>query len=250
MPRLNRKSELWSHITSVSALRDQPTSPGSTTLSAAAAAGATSLTVAAITNFAVTEPIRVGRGEETEYVRIHPSTAPSGSTITLDPSTPLRYAHAVGDPVVELVATDVGHVADGGLDLELAGSIEDVNAATQRMLFGQLTGFLDIMASFGLLGYNVENIAFALGLSEATRVLGAGTAGDPRTLTVDMTNTLEVNDIALQFLGARKDGTSVRITAMACELDPSLQFTMQRGSKLILPIKANSTGGLLYETWS
>lgn len=248
MARLNNKKELWSHLSSVAALRDATGTFGSTTLSAAAAAGATTLTVAAITNFAVGEPIRVGSGENTEYVRVHNSTAPTGTTITLEASTPLRYAHAIGDAVVELVSTDPGHIEDGGVTLDLSGSVEDVNAATQRMLFGQLTGFLDIAFSFGLLGYNVENIALALGMLE-TRVLGAGTVADPRTLTVDASQILEQTDIALQFLGARKDGASVRITAMACELDPSIQFTMARGSKLAIPVKGNSTGGLLYETW-
>lgn len=248
MARLNRKSELWSHLTSVSVLRDQPTSPGSTTLSSAIAAGVMVLPVAAITNFAVGEPIRLGRGEETEYVRVHNSTAPSGGNITLEASTPTRYAHPIGDPVVELVATDPGHIEDGGVTLDLNGSVEDVNSATQRMLLGQLTGFLDIAFNFGLLGFNVENLALALGMNE-TRVLGTGGATSPRTLTVDFSRALEVNDIALQFLGARKDGASVRITAMACEIDPSIQFTMARGSKLAIPVKGNSTGGLLYETW-
>lgn len=248
MARLNRKSELWSHLTQVLAIRDQTSSPGNTTLSAAAAAGATSLTVNAITNFAVGEPIRVGRGEEQEYVRIHGSTAPTGSTITLEASTPLRYAHAIGDPVYECVATDVGHIEDGGVTLDLNGTVEDVNSAIQRMLFGQLTGFLDIAFSFGLLGFNVENLAFALGMLES-RVLGTGGPTAPRTLTVDFSRALEVNDIALQFLGATKEGKTVRITAMACELDPSIKFTYARGSKLAIPVKGNSTGGLLYETW-
>lgn len=249
MARLNRKSELWSHITGALALRDKVTTPLSTATTAAAAVGATSLTVAAITNAAIGDPIRLGRGEEREYLRIHNSTAPTGSTITLEASTPVRYAHAIGDPVVELEATDLGHVEEGGLALEMPGSVEDVNSAVEALLHGQLLGNVGMHASFGLLGYSLENFAFAFGMNEATRVLGSGTPTAPRTLTVDFAAIREQNDIMLQWLGVRKDGLTVRLTAMACELDPSFSFTLARGQKVFLPIKARITGGLLYETW-
>jgi hypothetical protein len=249
MSRLNKKGELYASITSIKALRDATGTFGSTTVNAALAVGAASMTVAAITNFAVGQEIRVGRGEETEYLRIHSATAPTGTTITFDPATLPQYAHAVGDAVVQLAATDLGHVEEGGVDLDMAGNVEDVNSATQRILLGQLAGYESINMSFGLLGYNVENLAFALGMNEATHIFGTGGATAPRTLTIDYARAREQNDIILQLLGARKDGVAVRLTAMACELDPSTSLTLARGSKAPIPVKALVTGGLLYEMW-
>lgn len=249
MARLNNKKELWSHLTQVQAVRDATGTFGSTTLTAAAAAGATTLTVAAITNFAIAEPIRVGSGETAELVRIHASTAPVGTTITLDSATPLQFAHAIADPVVEQTLTDPGHLGDEGLVISYKGGLEDVNSAIQRMLFAQLTGYLDISLGFSLLGYNVENFALAHGMLES-RIKGAGTTAQPRVLRLDASKFNEVLDAGWIFTGARKDGKTVRLTAMGCEMDLSgVSFQMQRGSKLTLPVKAKVYAGVLYESW-
>lgn len=249
MARLNNKKELWSHLSQVQAVRDATGTFGSTTLTAAAAAGAGSLTVAAITNFAVGQNIRVGSGETAELVRVHPSTAPATLTITLDPATPLQFAHASAEAVVQQALTDPGHLDDAGVVVSYKGGLEDVNSAVQRMLFGQLSGYLDIGLSFGLLGYNVENFALAMGMLES-RVLGAGTTAQPRVLRIDTARCGEQLDAGWMFTGARKDGKTVRLTAMGCEMDLSgFSFQLQRGSKLALPVKAKVYAGVLYESW-
>lgn len=247
--RLNKKGELWSHIAQVQVLRDATGTFGNTTLSADTAVAAGTLPVAAITNFAVGEIIRVGRDEETEVVRIHPSTAPASGNITLATTTPTRVAHRTGDPVVELTATDPGHVDDGGLNVELTGTEEDVFSATQRLLLGRLPGSVGITISFGLLGFNVENLALALGMRES-RIVGAGTVASPRTLNVLGDRVKEESDIGFLFTGARKDGGTCRITAMACEPVLDVQFAIARGRKVFIPVRAKVTGGLLYEQWN
>jgi len=70
-----------------------------TYISSAASATDTTLTVQNITGFSVGEYIVVGKlGEEkTELVRIHASTAPSGSTITL--ASALTFDHSVNTPI-------------------------------------------------------------------------------------------------------------------------------------------------------
>jgi hypothetical protein len=249
MARLNNKKELWSHLTQVQAVRDATGTFGSTSLTAAAAAGAVSLTVAAITNFAVGQTIRVGAGETAEFVRIHGSTAPVGTTITLDNATPLQFAHAIGDATVQQALTDPGHIDDGGLTISFRGNVDDVNSAVQRMLFAQQTGYLDIAIAFGLLGYNVENLALAHGMLESN-ILGAGTTAQPRVLRMDASKFGEQLDAGWVFTGARKDGKTVRITAMGCEMDlAGLSFQLARGSKLALPVKAKVFAGVLYESW-
>ena len=249
MARLNNKKELWSHLSQVQAVRDATGTFGSTTLTAAAAAGATTLTVAAITNFAVGQNIRVGSGEPAELVRVHASTAPVGTTITLDAATPLQFAHAIADAVVQQALTDPGHIDDPGLTISYKGNVDDVNSAIQRMLFAQQTGYLDISLAFGLLGYNVENLALAHGILES-RILGARTTAQPRVLRLDTSTFGEQLDAGWMFTGARKDGKTVRITAMGCEMDLSgMAFQLQRGSKLALPVKSKVYAGVLYESW-
>jgi hypothetical protein len=248
-PTLNKNLELFSHLSAVAVLRDKETTPFSSTLSAAGAVGDATLTCAAITNAAVSDLLRLGYGEEQEYLRVHGSTAPSGSTVTLEASTPLRYAHAIGDPVVELEATDPGQIDEAGVEFELSGDTVDVNSATERLLFGSLAGHARMFVRFGLLCYSVENIAMALGMTESTRVTGSGTSTAQRILNVDFTEICEVNNINLQFTGATKQGKTVRITCMGCELDPNIDFTLARGQKTVIPMGALVTGGTLYETW-
>lgn len=249
MARLNRKGELFSHLTAVRIIRNSTGTFGSTTLTAAPAAGATTLTVAGITNFAVAESIIVGNGEVRELVRIHASTAPTGTTITLDSATPLQYAHAIGEAVIEQTTTDLGHIADGSVELNYDGDPQDVPSEIQRQIFASATGFLDMTFKFGLLGFKGENICAALGILES-RVLGSYTPADPATLWIDLEKIREENDVAIQFLGVRKDGLQVRMTAMAVELDPTaFDVTIARGQKSVIPVMGLATAGILYEAF-
>jgi len=70
-----------------------------TYLSSSASAGSTTLTVQNIKGFSVGEYVVLGTvgDEQTEIIRIHASTTPTGSTITLASGT--AFAHAVNTPV-------------------------------------------------------------------------------------------------------------------------------------------------------
>lgn len=249
MARLNRKGELFSHLTAVRAIRNSTGTFGSSTLTSATVVGATVLPVGSITNFAVGESIIVGVGEVKELVRIHSSTAPSGGNITLDPATPCQYAHAIGEAVIEQTTTDLGHIADGSVELNYDGDPQDIPSEIQRQIFASATGYLDMTLKFGLLGFKGENICAALGMLES-RVLGSYTPADPSTLWIDLDKIREENDVALQFLGVRKDGLQVRITAMAVELDPTVfDITIARGQKSVIPVMGLATAGILYEAF-
>ena len=74
-----------------------------TYLSEASAAAAGTFTVESIANFAVNDYIQVGEvgSERTEIVRVHASTVPSGSTITLTAAGAL-YAHDESTPLYKV----------------------------------------------------------------------------------------------------------------------------------------------------
>lgn len=250
MARLNRNGELWAKLTQAEFIRDKTGTAGSTTLSAAAAAQAVALTATAITNFGVTDEVRVGNGEASEIVKLHASTAPSGSTITLDAATPLQLAHPNGDTVREVSAAVVGHIDAGSAQVSHDGQTEDVFSDMSQLYFGALTGHLGLMMEFGLLGFNAENLAAVLGMLES-RVLGSATSGDPQTLTLLPGRFREEDSIAIRLTGALKNGDVVTVTAMGCELDLSaLSFVLARGRKVVLPVRARVTAGILYKRWT
>jgi len=253
MARQNRKTEYLSHARSVELIIPATASPAATALTAAAAAGAVSLTVGAIAGIAVGNTIMVGRGERREIVKVHPSTAPSGSTITLDPTTPLLYAQDIGDDVVLQQILDLGPVHADGVSLSYEGDPTDIPAENQSFLYAQKTGFLEITVEFGLLGYMVEQFCAALGLL-LSRIVGSGTASAPRELYLDLTDVdgviNEQTDACWRLTGVRKDRTVVQYDCFACEIDPSA-FSIEQGRTVVtkVPVRLKVTGGVLMRMW-
>lgn len=78
-----------------------------TYLTATVAVGATTLTVQNIEGFSIGQYLVLGKlGEEkTEIVRVHASTAPSGSTITL--ASAILFAHSVNTPVTYIAFNQI-----------------------------------------------------------------------------------------------------------------------------------------------
>lgn len=252
MARKNRKTELLSHLRTAELIIAETASPASTTLGAAPAAGATSLTVAAITGFGVGNTIAVGSGERKEIVKVHASTAPASTTITLDATTPLQYDHDIGDPVVLQQVVNLGAVHSDGVAMSYDGDPTDVNAENQSFLYAQKTGFAEITFDFGLLGVIPENICAALGLLLAG-ITGAGTTSSPRELYIDLTDDDgvigEQGDSCWRFTGVRKDRTVVQYDAFACELDPSaFSLDLGRTAATKVPVRLKVTGGVLART--
>lgn len=253
MARVNKKTELLSHLRSVLALVPATSSAAATTVTAAVAVGAATLTVAAITNIAVGDEIALGTGENKEVVKVHASTAPSGNTVTLDAlHLPLK-AHDIGETAVRLQQIDAGAVHSDGVTLAYEGDPTDIAAENQSFLFAQKTGFLEISMGFGVLGYMVENLVLALGML-LSRITGSGTTAAPRELYIDLTDTdgaiNEETDCCWRFTGVRKDRTVVEYTALACEIDPTA-FALEfgRGANMKVPIRLRPTGGIVKRTW-
>src|SRR4051812_27993989 len=104
------KTKVIKQLNTVLIARDGTGAVGNTTINGAgAAAGATVLPVASTANFAVTDTIRVGSGENVELAVITVVTA--GVSLTV--ADPVTFAHAVGDAVVEQFAYDIGDVSGG-----------------------------------------------------------------------------------------------------------------------------------------
>lgn len=239
MARLNHKGEYWSHLNTVSIIRDETGAPGNTTVSIAAAAGAVTIDVVSAANFTDGDLIRIGTRDQLEINQIE------GAPATLMPLRfPLIYAHAIGVAVVENVAVDLGHIGDDGVAITFSGDHNPISAATKRLVTAYLTGHAEIMAEFNLLGMAEENLAVALGMPES-KVVGSGTTAAPTTIPITADDFNTENDLSWRFTGARKDGSVVLVDLMATEMDFSaVTFALQRGAPSPIPCRAKATSGL------
>lgn len=253
MARQNRKTELLSHVRSIAVIKPATTNPAATTLTAVPAAGAVTLTVASITGIGVGDTLIVGRGEKKEIVKVHASTAPAGNTVTLDDQTPIVHGdHLSADPVVRAQILDLAAIHADGVNLSVSGDPIDVAAENQHFVSAQKGGQQEMMLDFGLNATIPDNICAALGMLDS-RISGAGSAGDPRELYLDLTDQdgafQEETDLCWRFTGLRKDRTVVSWDAFACEADPT-NFSLELGRTTVtkLPVRLKVTGGLLPRT--
>ena len=238
------KTKIVKKVHAVWLHRDKTGTAGSTTLTAAAAAGATTLTVSAITNFADTETIRVGAGEEMELAKI--SGAPAGSVITL--ASPLTYAHAVGEAVVEQTTYDVGDIEGGGVSVRHQGQSTDVAVATKRLAYTILNGFSDLSAEFRLPGLSLYSFAHATGML-LSAITGAGTVANPYNLTTDGNQFNGDTNLGLTAICELLDGTYVAIELWGVDIDyTGIDLQLVRGVLASIPVKAIASAGGLATT--
>jgi hypothetical protein len=237
------KSKILNRVAAAYVVRDSTGTFGSTTVSPAALAkGATSINIASGTNFANGDVIRIGSGDEMELCRV---TA-GGGTTTLTVANPLAFAHAIGEAVVEQTVYDLGDTDEGGVTLEATGEVIDLTAATKRLVFQSLTGYVSLSGMVQLHGLSMHNLAVALGIPFAS-VTGAGTAADYYQLVTDGNDFLSEQNMSFIVVGTTMDGSVVRCELWGCDMDySSISFTLGRGKATPVPLKfVASAGGVL-----
>lgn len=245
MPRLNKKAELFSHLTEVGLIRARAAGGGSGTLGANAAKGALVMqTVATPTNFDDQDLVIVGTAESMEIAQ---QVGVAGAN-TINIKNGLARAHAAGSTVVEGERTILGDMPDDGLSLVLAdGEFNAIMAATQREPVGYLVGHIAQMAEFGILNLNPENLCAALGMAESA-ISGAGTPASPTKLDLHPDDFASATgDLAFYFRGIRKDGLNIEVQLWGVEVDPTalsqaLQFA--RGQQMPTPFRVRPTAGV------
>lgn len=253
MARANRNTELMSHLRKAELIIPSVTGAVSVALTAIPAAGATTLTVDTVVGLTTMtgRDLLIGRGERREAVKVHASTAPTGTTITLDPTTPVQWGdHAVTDPVTLGQSLDLAVVHSDGLSITQGGEPMDVTGENQAFVAAQKDGHAEMVLEFGLQAMIVDNYAAALGIL-ASRITGAGSAADPRELFIDVTDSEsqihEETNACWRFTGMRKDRTVLVANAFACETDPtSLALELGRTVNSKVPVRLKVTGGILY----
>jgi hypothetical protein len=246
MARLNRKTELFDRLTKVEVIREATGTHGNSTLTAAVAAGGTTLSLTAATNFADADVLLIDTGEFLEINK--QSGAPATNDVTA--SFGLLYAHDVGTVVKEGVAIDLGHVEAGGFQFQSGGQFNAINSAIRRLTLAYSAGYTEMSGTLGLIGFNPENFALAMGIPE-TNVIGTGTSSDPYTLLLGADNLDTAGDQAVRLTGARKDGGIVQLELWGVQFDFStVQVQWTRGQVAQIPLGIKVTSGALLRQWN
>lgn len=233
------KNSLLKSLTSVLLTRDLA-GGGTTVLLAAAAQGASIISLTSATNFAVGDTVRLGTGSQTELVVLAAGQV-SPLFATVDP---IAKNHLIGEPVVEQVAYDMGDITDGGVDGAISREQSDVVVATRRLVYTILRGYGDLEAGFTLPGFSMENLAFALGIPIAS-VVGTGVSSvDPKSLVTDLNNIATEQNVSMIAIGVLMDGTPVRVELWAADPDyTGLSVNMRRGALAGVPARFVATAG-------
>jgi len=241
MARINSSDELWTVISEVGIIRDVAAGE-SDTLGTLAAAGATTLTEATGTNaWAAGDLLRIGTGSDAEVAIVEAYSTP---TITLVSET--MKEHAALEPLVEQAKVNIGAIADDGVNRENAVETTEIRAATQAGIYATLTTSVSGRISFNLLTHSMENVLLSMGIDEAN-ISGTGVVADPFVADINFDLIGTLNNHAVYFTGARKDGTTVQIEAWAAEFDGNQTVTYLRGQQVTLPFAAAVQAFRYYE---
>lgn len=249
MARKLNNAQLWNALGTVGVMREKTSTHGSSTLDGAHAAAAATITVIAATNFGDGDLIRIGSGNTME---VHAQVgAPAGQVLTLQ--NPLEYAHASGEVVVELAKTVLGDTDDDGVSSDAEGDFAAVYGATRRMVLAFRGGHHAPTISFNLREFALENLAFALGMTEAS-ILGAGSAVDPYRLVQNPEKFGLALDQIVYFTGVLHDTvTNLEVRGWGCEVDWSKagKHTFKRGDAggAVVPVVLRPTSAIEYLLW-
>lgn len=250
--RLNTKAEVWKELSRVGIFFDVP-SGASTTTDAAHSAGDSAVSVTAETGFDVdatgiadTGWMRIGSGEDLEHQKVLSSAA---GTLTI-PAGGLLRAYASGVAVVEQVKRNIGHVAEGGIQLDVAPEFFELNAATYAGTLVRRITSIPQDFSMPLLNLSLANIALAAGRNEESAIVGAGSATDPYKVSWLVDNMAAISGLGVFAEGVREDGTFLEMRFHSVDIDISKSMTFARNAATELGFAGRADGGIEWLEWS
>jgi hypothetical protein len=141
-------------------------------------------------------------------------------------------------------STKIGDLSEGGLTMSVATEEITIKSGSQIEIYAYGKGSTEQTMSGELLNINVNNLAFAIGMTEnTTNITGTGTSGDPHILTVDP--ELIGQQIARLYYatGTRVDGKIVRFEATTGRVfAPDVSMTLTQGEAAVIPFSLRVTG--------
>lgn len=219
-----------------------------TTLSANAAAGATSVTLTSAASVADGNTIRIGDGAQCEWNRAN--GAPVGNVVTL--ATPLGKAHLSGETARKGISYDLGAPTAEGCSVEINTGSTDVNVADRRTVYAILRDYTSAVISGQWPQFTLPQLAAALGMflnGTSNRVTGAGTTSSPYQLITDGSEFGENINLGIYLAGKLVDGSDIALDLHGVDMDyTALQATLRRGQLGAIPFKGAASSQLAIAT--
>lgn len=242
MPRLNSGQELFRYLTSLKKYVPATVTPGSTTLSADAAADLSLLPFTALTNFEDGDFALV-KGTTMELVQIDGTPA-----LSMPILQPTAFAHEAGAAVIEMAEADLGHIDENGITPAGTFALTPVKSAVARTAIAYYAADpAELSVTFNLRGWNNLNLAFAFGAPDAEA--GSGTAADPYTVGIGAANVGTLTDLCLRAYGTRFDGATVQVDFFDCRVEVGVSTPVGGTAPAILPVTLKCVS-LVQRIWS
>lgn len=243
MARANTNTEVFNQLEEAGYIRDK-SGGASTTLSAATAVGAVSITVASATGIAVGDLIRIGTGNLLEE-NIVGSTYTTGTTIPL--AMPAVYAHAIGEACVEREKVDTGEVTTEGVKVSTTPNFTDVKTATTRGTYVRLLTDADFQFNWSVVNMSLDNAATAHGIAE-TAITGAGTTISPYRLAITTQSLMALQNVSVYMVGTLYNGRRHELQGWNADLTPTgdRMFTSGQGSPIAFAANVRAVVELEY----
>jgi hypothetical protein len=225
------KGQIFEAFQEVGIWLDATVAPVATTLSVAADAGDTVITLADATGLAQGDWLRLASDDLVEF---HQVEAINVNDVTL--RSPIFRDHAAGTAAVKQQTVEFAGLSEDGATLAFGGSVTPVRLAKYRLSVGLKLGNATITLSFALTDYSLSNIARAFGIPQSAIASGRLPLGDLiGTATID----------GFYTRGVLKDGTTSWINAWGCSQDLSnVQLALTNQGVPAIPIALLPSSGL------
>lgn len=233
MPRINNGTEIFQYLNTVELLKEQTTTPGNTTTSAAIDAADVTATVVAITNLTDGDIFALSGSGGVEVHTV--DGTPTGTALDFVP--PARADHESGANITELLAVDLGLIDTSGVQFGSTQNNTDINSANRRDPVGSMPGTVSNTFSFNLQGFNAKNFSLAFGGDDAEA--GTGTVSDPWT-TVPIGTTAPGLRM-FRLTGTRFDGRTAQVLIVNATLRRNANVTIGGTSQPVLTISGSMT---------
>jgi hypothetical protein len=230
MPRTLLGDEIIESLSNVAAYREVVGTHGDSTTSVASTVGSNTDTVAVATNFASNDPAYIAGDQGAELNEV---SSVAAQVITWKRKR--LYADSIGAIVKEMLRIPLGHIGEDSAQISGAPTINAVPAATSKTPVAYISVGGELTFSFGLLGWNIENVQLAFGAPES--VLGVGTPADPYRGAVGRAQMGGQGLLCIKFTGLRKDGWSVEVDAVGCSITGSPAANVSGKTSRPIPVE-------------
>lgn len=240
MPRLNTQSEVYNDVSRYGFIMDA-IGGGTSTTTAAYAAGVTVIAVASATNYAAGDPIRMlsSGGFEENIIE-------SIASLNLTLRMPTAFAHPTGAAVVERVKVTLGELAPGSFQVTPNTTANQIKSDTFRGVYCTLYTDAMFTVNAATINHSLENLAFVHGVADSA-ITGAGTTSSPRRILLTTQNLMALQNISIFGEGHIKSGVTQEVQVWNVDITPTGNRTYATGTGVPVPLTAIGRANAILE---